>query len=151
MLKFSDMLPVLLHPFNVKPSWQLLTIKRFIVWHASVKCAQDYFKKKERKIKKERKKSLFKGWSVQLSHSFMSNSLLSHEPQQARPPCPSVSPKPMSIESVIPSIHLILWHPLLLLPSIVSSNKMLSNEPALHIRLPKYWSFSFNISPSNEH
>ena len=90
------MLPVLLHPFNVKPSWQLLTIKRFIVWHASVKCAQDYLKKekKERKKKKEkeRKKSLFKGWSVQLSHSFMSNSLLSHEPQQARPPCPSSSP-----------------------------------------------------------
>ena len=108
-------------------------------------------KKKERKKEKERKKSLFKGWSVQLSHSFMSNSLLSHEPQQARPPCPSASPKPMSIESVMPSIHLILWSPLLLLPSIVSSNKMLSNEPALHIRWPKYWSFSFKISPSNEH
>ena len=50
------------------------------------------YKKKGRKKEKERKKSLFKGWSVQLSHSFMSNSLLSHEPQQARPPCPSSSP-----------------------------------------------------------
>ena len=60
-------------------------------------------------------------------------------------------PKPMSIESVIPSKHLILCCPLLLLPSIFPSIRVFSNESALHIRWPKYWSFSFNISPSNEH
>jgi len=60
-------------------------------------------------------------------------------------------PKPMSIESVMPSNHLILCHPLLLLPSIFPSIRVFSNESALHIRWPKYGSFSFNISPSNEH
>ena len=60
-------------------------------------------------------------------------------------------PKPMSIESVMPSNHLILYGPLLLLPSIFPSIRVFSNESALHIRWPKYWSFSFNISPSNEH
>ena len=60
-------------------------------------------------------------------------------------------PKPMSIESVMPSNHLILCRPLLLLPSIFPSIRVFSNESALHIRWPKYWSFSFNISPSNEH
>ena len=59
-------------------------------------------------------------------------------------------PKLMSIESVIPSNHLILCHPLLLLPSIFPSIRVLSNESALRIRWPKYCSFSFNISPSNE-
>ena len=59
--------------------------------------------------------------------------------------------KPMSIESVMPSNHLILCRPLLLLPSIFPSIKVFSNESAIHIRWPKYWSFSFNISPSNEH
>ena len=57
----------------------------------------------------------------------------------------------ISIESVMPSNHLILCHPLLLLPSIFPSVRVFSNESALHIRWPKYWSFSFNISPSNEH
>ena len=56
----------------------------------------------------------------------------------------------MSIESVMPSNHLILCHPLLL-PSIFPSIRVFSNESALRIRWPKYWSFSFNISPSNEH
>ena len=60
-------------------------------------------------------------------------------------------PKLMSIESVMPSNHLILCCPLLLLPSIFPSIRVFSNESALHIRWPKYWSFSFNISPSNEH
>ena len=55
------------------------------------------------------------------------------------------------IESVMPSSHLILCRPLLLLPSIFSSIRVFSNESALHIRWPKYWSFSFSISPSNEH
>ena len=57
----------------------------------------------------------------------------------------------MSIESVMPSKHLILCRPLLLLPSIFPSIRVFSNESALHIRWPKYWGFSFNISPSNEH
>ena len=57
----------------------------------------------------------------------------------------------MSIELVMPSNHLILCHPLLLLPSIFPSIRVFSNESALHIRWPKYWSFSFNISPSNEY
>ena len=57
----------------------------------------------------------------------------------------------MSIESVMPSNHLILYHLLLLLPSIFPSIRIFSNESALRIRWPKYWSFSFNISPTNEH
>ena len=75
--------------------------------------------------------------------------------QDTRPPCPSpqprVHPKPMSIELVMPSNHLILCHPLLLLLSILPNIRIFSNESALCIRWPKYWSFSFNISPSNEH
>ena len=59
--------------------------------------------------------------------------------------------KLMSIESVMPSNHLILCHPLLLLPSIFPSIKVFSSESALRIRWPKYWSFSFRISPSNEY
>ena len=59
-------------------------------------------------------------------------------------------PKLVSIESVMPSNHLIC-HPLLLLPSIFPSIRVFSNESVLHIRWPKYWSFSFNISPPNEH
>ena len=59
--------------------------------------------------------------------------------------------KLMSIESVMPSNHLILRRPLLLSPSIFPSIRVFSNESALHIRWPKYWSFSFNISPTNEH
>ena len=57
----------------------------------------------------------------------------------------------MPIESAMPSNHLILCHPLLLLPSIFPSIRIFSNESALHIRWPKYWSFSFNISPFNEY
>ena len=60
-------------------------------------------------------------------------------------------PKLMSIESVMPSNHLILRHPLLLPPLIFPSIRVLSNESVLRIRWPKYWSFSFNITPSNEH
>ena len=59
--------------------------------------------------------------------------------------------KLMSIESVIPSNHLILCHPLLLLPSVFPSIRVFSSESALHIRWPKYWSFRLNISPSSEH
>ena len=60
-------------------------------------------------------------------------------------------PKPMSIKSVMPSNHLILCRPLLLLPSIFPSIRVFSNESALRIRWPKYWSFSFSISPSSKH
>ena len=60
-------------------------------------------------------------------------------------------PKPMSIKSVMPSNHLILCHPLLLLLPIFPSIRVFSNESALRIRWPKYWSFSFSISPSKEH
>ena len=59
--------------------------------------------------------------------------------------------KLVSIEAVVPSSRLILCHPLLLLPSIFPSIRVFSDESALHIRWPKYWSFSFNISPSNEY
>ena len=59
--------------------------------------------------------------------------------------------KLMSIESVIPSNHVILCHPLFLLPSILPSIRVFSSESVLRIRWPKYWSFRFNISPSNEH
>ena len=81
--------------------------------------------------------------------SVMSNSLRPHGRQHARLPCPSPSTGLMSIESVMPSNHLILCHPLLLLPSIFPSIRIFSNESALCIRWPKYWSFS--ISPSNEY
>ena len=60
-------------------------------------------------------------------------------------------PRPMSIESVMPSNHLILCYLLLLLPSVFPSIRVFSNESVLHIRWPKYWSFGFNISPSSEH
>ena len=70
------------------------------------------------------------------------------------PPCPPPSPgvhSDSSIESVMPSSHLILCHPLLLLPSIPPSIRVFSNESTLYMRWPKYWSFSFSISPSSEH
>ena len=60
-------------------------------------------------------------------------------------------PKLTSIESVMPSNHLILHHPLLLLPSVFPSIRVFPNESALHIRWPKYWSFNFSISPSNQY
>ena len=91
--------------------------------------------------------------SVQFSCSVMSDSLRPHEPQYARQSITNSwsPPKPTSIELVMPSNHLILSCPLLLLPSIFPSIRAFSNESVLHIRWSKYWSFSFNISPSNEH
>ena len=77
-----------------------------------------------------------------------------HGLQHTRPPCPSPSPgacSNSSIESVMPSNHLSLCRPLLLLPSIFPSIRVFSNESTLHIRWPKYWSFSFSISPSSEY
>ena len=86
----------------------------------------------------------------------MSNSLWPHELQHTRPPCPSpaprVYPNPYLIESVMPSsVVLILCCPLFLLPPILPSIRVFSNESILHMRWPKYWNFSFNISPSNEY
>ena len=86
--------------------------------------------------------------SVQFSCSVVSDSLQPHELQHAN--SRSLF-KLMSIESVMPSNHLILCPHLLLLPSILPSIRVFSNGSALRIRWPKYWSFSFNISPSNEH
>ena len=85
----------------------------------------------------------------------MSDSLSPHELQHTRAPCPSPTPgvysKLMPIESVMPSSHLILCHPLLLLPPIPPSIRVFSDESTFRMRWPKYWSFSFSISPSNEH
>ena len=91
--------------------------------------------------------------SVQFSHSVMSNSLRPHEPQHARPPCPPPAPgvHPNQCPLCRPSDHLILCCPLLLLSSISPSIRVFSNESVLRIRWPKYWSFSFSISPSSEH
>ena len=92
-------------------------------------------------------------FSVQFSHSVMSDSLRPHGLWQARPPCPSPSPR------IYPdSCPLSRWchpttssfHPLLLLPSIFPSIRVFSNESALCIKWPKYWTFSLSISPSNE-
>ena len=92
--------------------------------------------------------------SVQFSCSVMSDFLWPHELQHARPPCPSPNPRVypnMSTESVMPSNHLILCRPLLLPPSIIPSIRVFSNKSVLCIRWPKYWSFSFSITPSNEY
>ena len=92
--------------------------------------------------------------SVQFSHSVFSNSFQPHTAtfQASMSIIKSRSlPKLTSIELVMPSNHLILCHPLLLLASIFPSIRAFSNKSALRIRWPKYWSFSFNISPSNEH
>ena len=93
--------------------------------------------------------------SVQFSHSVVSDSMWPYEPQHAWPPCPSstpgVYPNSCPLRSVMSSNHLILCRPLLLLPSVFPSIKVFSNESALCIRWPNYWSFSFYISPSNEY
>ena len=91
-----------------------------------------------------------------VSCSVVSDSLWSCGLQHARLPCPSPTPvqthiKLMSIKAMMPSNHLILCHPLLLLPSIFPSIRVFSNDSVLPIRWPKYWSFSFNICPSNEY
>ena len=93
--------------------------------------------------------------SVQYSCSVMPNSLRPHEWQHARLLCPLPTPgvysKLMSIELVMTSRLLILCRPLLLLPPVPPSIRVFSNESTLHMRWPKYWSFSVSISPSNEH
>ena len=93
--------------------------------------------------------------SVQFSHWVVSSSLQPQGLQHARPPCPSATTrsllKLMSMESVMPSNHLILCRPFLLPPSTFPSIRVFSNKSVVHIRLPKYWSFSFSISPSSEY
>ena len=90
--------------------------------------------------------------SVQFSHSVMSDSLWPHAACQASLSITNSWSllRLISVESVMPSNHLILFHPLLL-PSIFPSIRVFSSESVLHIRWPKYWSFSFSISPSNKH
>ena len=92
--------------------------------------------------------------SVQFSHSVMSDSVTLwtavHQVSLSITNSQSLF-KLMPIESVVPSNHLILCRPLLLLPSVFPSFRVFSNELALHIRWPKYWNFSFSISPSNEY
>ena len=93
--------------------------------------------------------------SVQFSCSVMSDSLQPHEMQYTRTPCPSPTPEVYpnscpSIKLVTPSSHLILYRPLLLLPSIPPTIRVFSNESTLLMRWPNYWSFCFSISPSNE-
>ena len=80
----------------------------------------------------------------------MSDSLRPRESQHARPPCPSPTPRVHSDESVMPSSHLILGRPLLLLPPFPPSVRVFSNESTLCMRWPKYWSFRFSIIPSKE-
>ena len=93
--------------------------------------------------------------SVQFSRSVMSHLCNPVETAAHQGPLSITSSwsllKLLSIELVMPSNHLILCHHLLLLPSIFPNIRAFSNESALHIRWPKYWSFSFSISPSNEH
>ena len=95
--------------------------------------------------------------SVHFSRSVVSNSLRPHEPQHARPPCPSPcpSPTPRVYSNSCPLSH---WCHLTMSSSVIPFSSYLQSFPAsgsfqkvLHIRCPKYWSFSFNISPSNEH
>ena len=92
-------------------------------------------------------------YSVQFSSVAQScPTLWPHESQHARPPCPSPTPGVYSNPwMVMPSNHLILCRPLLLLPPIPPSIRVFSNESTLRMRWPKYWSSSFSISPSNEH
>ena len=102
----------------------------------------------------EVKSDLLQFSSVQFSHSVVSDSVTPWT--RAYQASLSITNswsllKLMPIESVMPSNHLILCHPLFLLPSIFPSIRVFSNESALRMRWPKYWSFSFNISPSNEH
>ena len=87
----------------------------------------------------------------QFSRSVVSNSLRPHESQQTRPPCPSPTHGVHSdSRPVMPSSHLILCRPLLLLPPIPPSIRVFVNESSLRMRWPKYWSFSFSIIPSKE-
>ena len=98
----------------------------------------------------KRGKEFQKNISVQFSRSVVSDSLRPHESQHARPPCPAPTARVHS-DSVMPSSHLILCRPLILLPPIPPSIRVFPNELTLLMRWPKYWSFSFSIILSKEH
>ena len=106
------------------------------------------------RVLKFKSQTTFYIWSVQFSHSVLSDSATpwtaSHQASLSITNFQRLL-KLMSVESVMPSNHLILCHPLLLPPSIFPSITVFSNESILPIRWPKYWSFSFSISPSNEY
>ena len=125
-----------LHGRNLKDNW-------FSVFNKSI-----LWKKLEREECKYLRLRVFS--SGQLSHSVKTPWTVACQTSMSITNSWS-SLKLISIESVMPSNHLILCHLLLLLPSIFPSIRVFSNESALHIRWPKYWSFSFNISTSNEH
>ena len=127
--------------------WVLENIVLGYVWHCNSSFYEDKFEV-QRSFKGETSFS-----SVQFSHSVVSDSLRPHGLQHIRFPCllPLLELlKLMSIESVMPSNHVILCRPLLLLPSIFPSIRVFSSESVLSSRWPKYWSFTFSISPSSE-
>ena len=126
-------------------------------WHpeedTSCNCSQPTARAKSSASDTRRGEGSWSFSSAQFSCSVVSDSFPPHGLQQARLPCPSPTPgacSNSSIELVMPSNYLILCHPLLP-PSIFPSIRVFSNESVLHIRWPKYWSFSFSISPSNEY
>ena len=138
---------------EMRQGWLLHIVK--LKEEESSNLRNDSIKKKKRTgtcdLLKGRKKV-----SVQFNHSVVFNSLQPYGLQHIRPPCPCPNSnswsllKLTSIKSMMPSNHLRLCHPLLLLPSIFPSIRVFSNESAFCIKWPKYWSFSFK-SPSNEH
>ena len=113
------------------------------------------FTRTMKSLKRKLREQLFQQMvlgKVDLFCSVMSSSLSPHGLQHTRLPCPSPSPGACSNSCPLsPSIHLILWCPLLLLPSIFSSIRVFFNQLALRIRWPEYWSFSFSISSSSEY
>ena len=122
-----------------------------LVCYNSMGGGRHHLRDKDEKLEK---KLWWRVCSVQFTCSVMSDSLWPHELQHTRPLSITNTqslPKLMFIELVMPSNHLILCRPLLLLPSIIPSIRVFSSESALCIRWPKYWSFSFSTSPSNEH
>ena len=116
--------------------------------------AQEYCQAHHQELHKTDSLNSFIDTSVQFSCSVVSDSSQPCELQHARPPCPSPTPGVHSnsspIESVMPSNHLILCQPLLLMPSIFPRIRVFPSESAFRIKWPKYWGFGLNISPSNE-
>ena len=140
---------IMLNPVLLSPSFYyniLSTLKNW-KWSYSLQYSQDLA------LCKQALSSSVNNYWVQLSPSVVSNSATPWTAAcRASLSINSQSPpKPMSIESVMPSNRLILCRPLLLLPSIFPSIRVFSNESTLPIRWPKYWSFSFNISPAGVH
>ena len=140
--------------------WKHYIIKMIILPNTSIDAMQ-FLSRYQKHISTDVDEIILKfvyNW-VQFSRSVVSDSLRPHESQHTRPPCPSPTPEftqthihrvSDAIQPVMPSSHLILCCPLLLLPPIPPSIRVFSNESTLHMRWPKYWSFSFSISPSKE-